>query len=118
MRSVSFESRELQNVLKNRIEVPSDPEIYVGDAAVLERLAELIRNVQQGLYDEQTKQSLYYYGEHYLLDQPETPSEYVRQANDAAKYYITGWWVHSLIENQGALEEKLIQNESTIENKQ
>lgn len=118
MRAISFESRELQNVLKNRIEVPSDPEIYVGDDVVLERLNRLILNIHDGVYDEQTKQSIYYYGECYITNDQETQSEYVRQANEAAKYYVTGWWLHSLIEKQGEIEEKLIQSESAVENKQ
>lgn len=142
MRSVSFQTRSQNSKFKRtpendilqpgyhssdfaHVTRPSDPkgdrdpEIYVGDDAVIERLNEIIYNIQNDLYDEETKQSIYYYGEYYVANESSTePSEYIQQVNEAAKFYITGWWIHSLIETQDTTEEKLIPEESVTDKKQ
>lgn len=91
------------------VDLLQDAEIYVGDEAVLARLGEIAQNIRENRYDENTKQSIYYYGETYIKDPNEEPSEYVKDANTAAKYYVTGWWLHQLIDANSNVEEKLTQ---------
>lgn len=113
MRAVPFQTHDLQNrhPVEN-ITGKEDPDVYVGDEVVIERLNKLIQNIKDGIYNEETKQEIYYYGEYYL-DVP--PSAYIQQVNEAAKYFVTGWWLHSLINN----EEKLMcESKTALENKQ
>lgn len=102
-------SQELIPSIKPAITlVEEDPETYVGDEAVLARLEEITKNIREGRYDEETKQAIYYYGECYVKDENEAPSEYIKDANIATKYFVTGWWVHELID-ANSKEEKLTQ---------
>lgn len=117
MRATAFQTAELQaqnlridHNISSR-EGPEDPDVYVGDAVVLERMNKIIQNIKNGVYNEETKQELYHYAEYYL--DTEKQSAYIQQTNEAVKYFVTGWWLHSLINN----EEKLT-HEKSLEDKQ
>lgn len=111
MRATAFQTVELQaqhlHIENNVPEDPEDPDIYVGDNTLLERMDKIIRNIKNGVYNEETKQEIYHYAEYYL--DAEKPSAYIQQTNEAAKYFVTGWWLHSLINN----EEKLTHEKSS-----
>ncbi len=119
MRSITFENRKLQSLglwndnafenytpdygCENQVENSADSENgYVGDEAIISRLEEIIANVKNGIYTDETKQTIYFYNEQYIDNDPEV----IKSSNEAAKYIMTGWWVHTLCENQ----EKLIKS--------
>lgn len=90
----------------------------VEDDVIIDRLNSIIQNIRDGIYDDETKQAIYHYAECYQKEAPLESNEFVVHARDLLKNYITGWWVHQLIENSDSVEEKLTPQRSGIENNQ
>ena len=94
------------------IDREENEEIYVGDDAVLSRLENIILAIKNGEYDEETKQAIYYYAENFMERTTDTePSVYSKHVADARKYFVAGWWMYNMIEDQEKMTSTVIEKE-------